>query len=878
MKKKSNSLVCLLFLVLFLFPVFPCNCFAIITEKVSGYNYNQIVEDTTKRGKYEKHFVLSDESNIAISYPYQVHEIDESGEWVDFDNSLKYNAFNKCYEVRNNSYAISFSTIDDETVFFDDKSAVLKWKVCNLDDSIELLNYSNPKINNHYAEEDSNIYTQAVAKVFSNINYSGFFMENVDLSYTILPYTVKENVVINHPSDFYGYQIKLSGKGLCSTLAKSGSIELKDKNGNVRFIILSPYAIDARNCVSYDVDITISENADSYTISFLFDQEWLSSPDRVYPIIMDPTVKSAQETSNINDTYVYEGCAASTARTGESTLYIGLKSIGGTYKKHRVFWQTINLPSIANPSFITSASFVSKCWNGTTTDRPFSLYKISGAWDGTTLTWNNMPGSSLLVQNVSRNPTDNNVVFTGTKVTNAIKDWYISGNYGFMIRYTNESTTNPDYNIFYSCNNTTSSSYMPYISITYSTPSAPITGGRMYYIKSAYSGKYLTVNDLSSNVEQYDFVGFPLQRWILTNKGNGYYTFESPEMSAYCGWDGLVNDYNLSIQSSGNSNGTNVKVAAKTNNASQLFSIISCGNNKYRIVPKCANTRCLDVTGPSISNNANIQLWTYESVSQQQWYFEECIQIYQTKNKYLLDQSGDDETGYELSLKEDLLCNDKDSNELQSISGITSTFLSQSSSVHRSNMESLFQSFAIYNFDSFPTNMINHFYDGTGSFFVDQDLATCVHNNSSSQNYVTTTKAYLNTALQNTNGNFRSLKYNNNDRDSSAFSALLIEHSVLQPVFNNILNGLKVCIHDLQGLEIVIKDFSKSGNVCNCKLQYIYYDHFGLDHNDVTNNLYNNSLGLRSWYVLQHYDYYEGIYQPFITVVSFEETFSYTLS
>lgn len=373
MKKKYNGLVFLLSSVLFLLTIIPFNCIAVITEAASGYNNNHTVEDTTKRGKYEKHFVFSDESNIAIAYPFQVHEIDASGKWVDLDNSLDYNALNKCYEIKNNSYALSFSTKNNETVCFEDKSAVLKWKVCNLDDSIELLNYSKPKICNHYAEEDDNYYTQAVAKIFSNINYSNYFMDNIDLSYTIFPYAVKENVVINHPSDFFGYRIILSGKEYCPALNESGNIEIKDENGNVKYTILSPYAIDARNCVNYNVDIKISENEDSYTISFLFDQEWISSPDRVYPIILDPTVKSAQETSNINDTYVYEGCSASTARTGESTLYVGLKSISGAYKKHRVFWQAINLPSIANPSFITSASFVSKCWNGTTTDRPYWL-------------------------------------------------------------------------------------------------------------------------------------------------------------------------------------------------------------------------------------------------------------------------------------------------------------------------------------------------------------------------------------------------------------------------------------------------------------------------------------------------------------------------
>ena len=51
------------------------------------------------------------------------------------------------------------------------------------------------------------------------------------------------------------------------------------------------------------------------------------------------------------------------------------------------------------------------------------------------------------------------------------------------MRYTSESTTDPDYNVFYSSDNTTSTSYMPYLSITYSTTTL-INNLRIYKTKN----------------------------------------------------------------------------------------------------------------------------------------------------------------------------------------------------------------------------------------------------------------------------------------------------------------------------------------------------------------------------------------------------------
>lgn len=58
--------------------------------------------------------------------------------------------------------------------------------------------------------------------------------------------------------------------------------------------------------------------------------------------------------------------------------------------------------------------------------------------------------------------------------------------------------------------------------------------------------------------------------------------------------------------------------------------------------------------------------------------------------------------------------------------------------------------------------------------------------------------------------------------------------------------------------------------------KYTVFDIFGLDCDDIANSdrlmQFGILLEFRSWYILQHYNEYNGEYKPFITTIEFEET------
>ena len=441
-----------------------------------------VKEDITKRNTYEKHFVCEDGTYIAVTYPEQVCYKDSNGNWLEVDNTLS----EKEGRISNNNSEtkVSFATKADNSqlVKLDYDNYEFSWDLDFYKKSqraVEESNIEEVKVSNSaalYTAETAELSTERLTgndkqlsaeKVESKIRYENVYSDKVDVEYTVLPNRVKENIIINEKTDLSGYSMNIACEDLTATLDGENGIEFKDKNGRVKYYIQTPYMFDDVYEVSYDIGINIVETDFGYTVTFYPDLNWLNDEERVYPIIIDPTVRTNTTKANFSDTYVYQASTASKSRAFEERLRVGIYDS----KVHRVLWKAETLPTIPQYAAINSATFKLKLPDVTNTSRAFSLYQINSIWDSYTITWSQAEvlSKTLLNSNVARNSSDDTLTFSGANLTNVVKNWYVGvSNSGFMIRYTNESLSNPDYNVFYSSDNTTSTSYMPYLLISYS--------------------------------------------------------------------------------------------------------------------------------------------------------------------------------------------------------------------------------------------------------------------------------------------------------------------------------------------------------------------------------------------------------------------------
>jgi len=153
-----------------------------------------------------------------------------------------------------------------------------------------------------------------------------------------------------------------------------------------------------------------------------------------------------------------------------------------------------------------------------------------------------------------------------------------------------------------------------------------------------YSDKYLTVDENTLEVVQRAYVGAPNQRWKLVYKSDGYYELTSPYFSEFIGYhSSTISDGVLDVVNAGASNNTRLQINTANASNAQRFMFIDSGSGTFRITPKCATNKVLDVKGPSTADNTPIQLWDWANVNQQKWKLEECVQIYQTEKRYILD-------------------------------------------------------------------------------------------------------------------------------------------------------------------------------------------------------------------------------------------------
>jgi len=167
-------------------------------------------------------------------------------------------------------------------------------------------------------------------------------------------------------------------------------------------------------------------------------------------------------------------------------------------------------------------------------------------------------------------------------------------------------------------------------------------------------------------------------------------------------------------------------------------------------------------------------------------------------------------------------------------------------------------------------DMVEHFRSGDGKNYENDTLTKNVKNHTSTKKYVKNVKEIIRKYILGKEGNIENIKIDT----AGEFEKLS------RPKFNfdpfDLLGGLKITVHDTWGLYIELRDFvyCKKSNQFKGKLNFVIYDHFGLDEMDV--NKFGGLLGeltsgFGAWFCLQYYDGFEKKFRPFVDYMKFTE-------
>ena len=528
-------------------------------------------EDVSMRDEFSKHYVLESGERYAVIFPEAVH-YEEDGEWKEVDNRLTYNSLTGKYVSANPKFTTAFAANASATELVSVTSGgyTVSWgisftensgsepvklsagaSVTNGNDTAERLSAAKAEqaslakvaaeTNQAFdAEEAENVYKNTVTdigKAASAISYGGSANSAVSLRYSVAHGKVEEDIILRSKSDFTSYTMTVNTGGLLMTAESDGSVSFKTAEGETVFTIDAPWMKDSAYGFSKDIAVTVTQTGNTATVTYTPSAEWLNSEDRVYPVLIDPTLEEEMYSTSFMDTYILSGDSDFTYYENTSTLYVGMSPIGEWTTYIRLTrWPDFNDQSIT----ITDGNLVMA--SDYYKNYPINMYETTSRWHGMT----NISPPSVSPLSGERFPYydedieqyrysfdlwlffDNINNMYGTDYS----DYIYNHHYGFMINAFNTSAD--DVTVLDSAE---SASATPMITLGYTIDNNNhfIDYG-IYNIRSPLSGMYATASNGSavegsaiegSNVYQDSFSNSAAQSFNFKYLGNGKYIIKS---------------------------------------------------------------------------------------------------------------------------------------------------------------------------------------------------------------------------------------------------------------------------------------------------------------------------------------------------------------
>lgn len=608
---------------------------------------------------------------MSVTYPEAVHYLDADGVWQDVDQTLCLDAQTGVYTGGTADFRVSFASGASATDMarMEHNGYTLTWGVQaekgSRDAEVSVASAGmaqmlTPSASAHaqLAERAAITYagsserlaerddSYVLPHISAQIGYTDVFngTENVSLRYTVYHNKIEEDIVIHERGDMESVSMHMNVGTLTPHVSADGSVDFTDADGEMQFRVGIPYMSDAANNVCNDIRVSAEKTGDTCLITYTPDAAWFTSSDRVYPVLLDPSVSTNDYVTNIEDTYVAEGSSANHS----SEQYLSIANAAGSQKL--IVLRINKLPAVDDALPIIDAKLTLTAQYAPFGEIPMSAYYVDGVEEFGDYDFNladairtdyTFVTHSYLFENATRvsfSLTSNIYTMYEDERYDRSHDWDYWGD--FVIGYTSSETTwacNP----FYSMESTTVAN-RPVLTVKYgyALPAGILNGG-VYSFRNCGSGSYMTVNGAepanNSNVFQVsndDHIAATTQKFKLEYvSSSGSYRLRS--MSSSSG-NGKV----LDIQRSGGEiySGRNVQIYSATDPMSQEWLIIPVNNSMFRIVPRANmslalatnGTRDGNNTGKTASSPGNIFVQTVDSSNPYQlWY------IFDNQNKLM---------------------------------------------------------------------------------------------------------------------------------------------------------------------------------------------------------------------------------------------------
>ncbi|MEV6183070.1 LamG-like jellyroll fold domain-containing protein [Streptomyces sp. NPDC052015] len=216
---------------------------------------------------------------------------------------------------------------------------------------------------------------------------------NADVEFVAGSESVKETLVLKDADAPTEWRFPLQLEGLTAALDAHGNVIFSDAKGTVRAWTPAGWMQDSKlapnsneGAISSGVTYSLSVEDGRQVLVVKLDKEWLSAPERVFPVRVDPSVKSVDATSGTYVQYPYNTNFAS-----DTVLKVGTYDAGS--HKAASFLRFTGLETSLKNAWVISADLaLYNSWSYSCTARPVTVHPITSNWaESTTSKW---PGPS----------------------------------------------------------------------------------------------------------------------------------------------------------------------------------------------------------------------------------------------------------------------------------------------------------------------------------------------------------------------------------------------------------------------------------------------------------------------------------------------------
>lgn len=505
MFKKIISIILVITILLNYVPIYVYaeELVPITPEKYIEEEAYIVSEITEKREVNKKYFEMSDGSTLLALYNENIH-YDDNGTLKEIDNSLTLE--DSEYSNKKNDYKIKFSkkSTNKKLVTISKSNNKISWYLKNQ----EKVNMQNINLEDITDIEDNLL----VNNLHSSIIYKDI-LNDIDIRYDNNGSSIKESIILKSKDSLSNELIFIYDLGKLEFKEGNEDINIvNSETGEIIYVIEPLYMYDANGIYSSSIDVEITNNGKEYEVKIIPDQEWLTSEERVYPIVIDPTITTSQNYWEIDDTFVYEGDSSNPAssRVNAEILRIGSSSFSSMNQKAGRALIKFNLPELLPGDQIIRANLYLASYpthqmgySYPTSSIEFDVHKMTSNWDGNSAYYSNTDNydSKITDYVVYSYDTSNPIKSYTFNITSIVRDWYITGNnYGVMIKEKNETYggTRPDAYFFSSDCAATYASARPIISMIYRNQTG--LEGYQTYQTSSIGNNEINTNNFNGNL------------------------------------------------------------------------------------------------------------------------------------------------------------------------------------------------------------------------------------------------------------------------------------------------------------------------------------------------------------------------------------------